>query len=110
MGISQLGYRPWKGEWRGSWLSPLPIARIALRMVFRRKLFWGLYLFGLINFMVFFSGIYLLSQIDMTDLTKGKQQARLFFIPIGDVSDIVKTLRDRLHLGGDAETFRNFFW
>src|SRR5688572_13208261 len=101
MAVSLLGYRPWTGGFRGSWNSPLPIARIALRMVFRRKLFWGLYIFGLLNFFVFFSGIYLLSQIDVGEIaTAGNQQARLFFIPIGNVAEIINTLKNRLHLGG----------
>ena len=105
MGVNLLGYRPWKEELRGSWASVFPIARIALRMVFRRKLFWGLYAFGLLNFFVFFSGIYLLTQIDVQDLGQaGTQQARLFFIPISSIGELVHTLKDRLHLSGNADT------
>src|SRR5262250_666751 len=56
-----LHYRPWRGEFRTPLLSVWPIARIALRMIFRRKLFWALYGLGLMIFLLYFFGQYLLS-------------------------------------------------
>ena len=56
-----LHYRPWRGEFGGAERSIWPIARISLRMMFRRKLFWGLYGLGLLIFSMFFFGQYLLA-------------------------------------------------
>ena len=61
MDASLLHYRPWRGTFRGPWSSVWPIARVALGMMFRRKLFWVLYGFGLLIFLMFFFGQYLLA-------------------------------------------------
>src|SRR5439155_13112623 len=45
-----LHYRPWRGEFRHSIASVWPIARVSLRMIFRRRLFWALYALGLLMF------------------------------------------------------------
>src|SRR5437667_12749649 len=55
----QLGYRPWSGRLRSTHRSIWPIARAGLKMMFRQKLFWLLYVGGLLNFVIFFAGIYL---------------------------------------------------
>ncbi len=113
MGLSLLRYRPWEGKLRGAWASPWPIARTALRMVFRRKLFWVLYLLALLNFMVFGSGFYLLSQVrDLaTDQVAGAPAgARLMGFSVRNVDTIIDFLERRLSLAGNAQTYRNFFW
>lgn len=115
MGLSDLGYRPWEGKFHGAWLSPWPIARTALRMVFRRKLFWAIYAFALFNFVIFSSGIYLFFQIDVASLMDqegkgGKKKAQLAFVRVEDVQKFVNQLRDDLHLAGSGETYRNFIW
>ncbi len=113
MGLSLLRYRPWEGELRGAWASPWPIARTALRMVFRRKLFWVLYLLALLNFMVFASGFYLLSQVrDMAaeQVAGAPTSARLMGFSINNVNNLIEFLERRLNLGGNAQTYRNFFW
>jgi ABC-type transport system involved in multi-copper enzyme maturation permease subunit len=80
-------------------------------MLFRRKLFWILYLVALLNFMVFSSCIYVLSQIDVEELTGGQlQRARFSFIPVRNLQAFVEELRLRLHLAGTGATYRNFFW
>src|SRR5437879_13832919 len=56
-----LHYRPWRGEFRSSWASIWPIARVSLRMIFRRKLFWALYSLGLFLSFIFFFCSYLVS-------------------------------------------------
>src|SRR5438105_15284591 len=61
MSASLLEYRPWQGDWRSSMTSVMPVARIALRMLFRRMLFWVLYAFALLIFLMFFFGQYLLA-------------------------------------------------
>jgi ABC-2 type transport system permease protein len=116
MGLSLLRYRPWEGKLRGAWASPWPIARTALRMVFRRKLFWVLYLLALLNFMVFASGYYLLSQIrdlaseQLAGAQAAQSGARLMGFSVRNVDNVIDFLERRLNLGGDARTYRNFFW
>ena len=56
-----LHYRPWTGTFRGPWASVWPIARVALGMLFRRRLFWVLYALSLMIFLLFFFGQYLLA-------------------------------------------------
>ena len=112
MGLSALGYQPWTKPLRGSWFSPWPIARTAALMIFRRKLFWAFYVIALLNFMVFFSGIYLLSQIDVVALAEDNKpkQAQIWFVYVNNLQNLVEQLRHRLYLAGTGETFRNFFW
>jgi ABC-type transport system involved in multi-copper enzyme maturation permease subunit len=54
-----LHYRPWQGTFRPAWVSTWPVARTALGLMLRRKLFWGLYAMGLFVFLMFFFGQYL---------------------------------------------------
>src|SRR6516225_9868511 len=61
MGVSLLHYRPWRGRFRLPFVSVWPITRVSLEMVFRRKLFWVLYGLGLLIFLMFFFGQYLLA-------------------------------------------------
>src|SRR5260370_34586809 len=58
--ISLLHYRPWRGEFRGPAWAVWPIARTALGTLLRRKLFWCLYAAGLLVFLMFFFGTFLL--------------------------------------------------
>ncbi len=104
MGLSLAGYRPWEGTLRSAWRSPWPIARTALRMVFRRKLFWVLYVLALFDFLVFFFGIYLLSQIKDV-AAQQPDNTRIF----GDLKWMVKFLEERLNMGGTWKTYANFF-
>jgi ABC-type transport system involved in multi-copper enzyme maturation permease subunit len=104
MGLSALGYRPWQGKLHGAWHSPWPISRVALSLLFRRKLVWVLYIFGLFNFLMFFGGIYLFYQIDVEALTGARPEAIRMW------QGVVRTLQERLQLAGTAETFRNFMW
>jgi ABC-type transport system involved in multi-copper enzyme maturation permease subunit len=99
-----LGYRPWKGHLHGSWASPWPISRVALQMVFRRKLFWVLYALGLFNFLIFFGGIYLFYQIDLEALTGARPQM------VEVWQNIIRTIQKQLYLAGTKETYRNFIW
>ncbi|HMP02243.1 MAG TPA: ABC transporter permease subunit [Gemmatales bacterium] len=106
MNVNLLGYRPWSGQRRGAWRTPWPIARVALKMIFRQKLFWLLYVAALLNFLLFASGIYLFSQIDIEALTNNRATPQM----IKFWTDMKMTLQKQLKLAGDAETYRNFFW
>lgn len=59
-----LNYRPWQGTFAEPIWSVWPIARSALMQMFRRKLFWGLYALGMMVFLLFFFGQYLVAFSD----------------------------------------------
>src|SRR5947209_19570165 len=61
MTVHLLRYRPWRGTLRGSGVGIWPIGRVALQLMFRRKLFWATYVLGLMIFLLFFFGQYTLS-------------------------------------------------
>jgi hypothetical protein len=54
-----LQYRSWRGTFRPPGFSVWPIARIALNLMWRRRLFWFLYALGMMIFLLFFFGQYL---------------------------------------------------
>jgi ABC-type transport system involved in multi-copper enzyme maturation permease subunit len=103
---SLLHYRPWRGPFHGAGHSVWPIARIALWMLFRRKLFWGLYALGLLIFFMFFFGQYMLA---WAQGQMGEDTIRVAFIRT-DPKRLIDLLRDFLQLNGSPETYRNFFW
>lgn len=102
--INLLGYRPWQGALHGAWMTPWPISRVALGMVFRRKLFWLLYALGLFHFLVYFGGIYLFYQIDIPSLAGSNPQVIRFW------TDTVRAIQEQLYMAGTKETYRNFIW
>jgi ABC-type transport system involved in multi-copper enzyme maturation permease subunit len=106
MSANLLHYRRWRGVFGGPLGAVWPIARTAMMMVFRRKLFWGLYAFALLTFLVFFFGQYLLAWAE-TQL--GEQNVSVFGARVGP-DQLIAILRDAMKLNGSAETYRNFFW
>ncbi|MGL6097184.1 MAG: ABC transporter permease subunit [Fimbriiglobus sp.] len=100
-----LRYRPWRGHLRPPVFGALAMARVSLRMMLRRKLFWGLYGLALMVFFFFFYGQYLVVWI--------QQQTASQTISFGafrvNASDLTKFL-DRMHLSGSAHTFGNYIW
>lgn len=107
MSVHLLRYRPWRGTLRGPTAGIWPIARVALQMMFRRKLFWGTYLLGLLIFLLFFFGQYTLS---WASSQAGDQEVRV----VGGMREnprvLVKQLGDNLKLNGKDVTYANFFW
>ena len=59
-GVDLLHYRPWRGQFHSPARAVWPIARVALGMLWRRKLFWAVYALGLLIFLMFFFGQFLL--------------------------------------------------
>jgi hypothetical protein len=104
--LNLLHYRPWRGQLRGAGATVWPIARTALTMIFRRKLFWVLYALALTIFLLFFFGQHLLAwaEKNMSEST----------VPVGGVS--VRTdwlrnqLRNQMQLNGSGQSYHNFFW
>jgi ABC-2 type transport system permease protein len=95
-----LHYRPWTGTFRGPWASVWPVARVALGMLFRRRLFWVLYALSLLIFLLFFFGQYLLAYAETQAPPDEKQRA------LGDY--IVRELRSRIEMDGTGATYRTF--
>ncbi|HWY86246.1 MAG TPA: ABC transporter permease subunit [Gemmataceae bacterium] len=106
MSLQLLHYRAWQGTFGRPLWSVWPIARVALATLFRRRLFWVLYAAGLLLFLMFFFGAYLLDWVEtMLPATP---------IKIGKLSTeperIVPILRQGLRiLNGSQETFMYFF-
>jgi ABC-type transport system involved in multi-copper enzyme maturation permease subunit len=109
MALDLLGYRPWQGTLHSRHRSVWPVARFALRMIFRQKLFWVLYLVSLFNFIIFFGGIYLFSQLDPEMLPGDEGMGRVFGIAV-KVQQLKDQFQKTLKLAGDSDTYRNFFW
>jgi ABC-2 type transport system permease protein len=95
-----LHYRPWRGELRSTTATIWPIARVALGMMIRRKLFWVLYVLGLLFFLLFFFGQYLLAYAE--SLGPGPNGA-------GGLGGLIKILRNLLDLDGSGKSYRTFF-
>jgi ABC-2 type transport system permease protein len=106
MGARLLHYREWKGDFRAPVWSVWPIARVALMMIFRRRLFWALYAVGLLIFFMFFFGQYLLawaeSQLAEQTVSVGIMRA--------EPGRLIHVLKEVLKLNGTGYTYRSFFW
>jgi ABC-2 type transport system permease protein len=106
MGPSLLHYRTWRGQFHGPGWSPWPIARVALDMMFRRKLFWALYGFALLTFLLFFFGQYLLA---WAEAQAGESTVSVLGVK-RNPAEWIALIRGQLRLNGTGETYRNFFW
>lgn len=108
-GTELLSYRAYRGALRGPFGGAWAIARTGLWTILRRKLFWGLYTFGVLIFLFFFFGQYLMSWVS-TQLGEGpiylNQSTRIRIEP----SELLGVLQKQLKLNGSGETFRNVIW
>jgi ABC-type transport system involved in multi-copper enzyme maturation permease subunit len=106
MGVDLLHYRPWRGEFRAPSASVWPIARVCLAIMFRRKLFWGLYALGLCIFLLYFFGQFLLAFL-VDQLSESS-------VPIlgmsADPAKLVDVIRHLMKMDGSGETYANYFW
>ncbi len=106
--VSLLHYRPWRGDFRGPVWGVWPIARTALGMLLRRRLFWFLYASGLLIFLMFFFGTLLLdwAQTQLTNMPFKIASGEKTF----DSEAMVRMIRRNLRaLNGSQETFAYFF-
>ncbi len=100
-----LQYRAWQGTFHSEWWSVWPIARVSLGMLFRRRLFWTLYGFGLMLFLMFFFGAYLLAWAEAQMQVSGEQLGKM-----GDPGRMMRGIRRALQiLNGSQDTFQYFF-
>ncbi|MSQ95023.1 MAG: hypothetical protein EXR98_10775 [Gemmataceae bacterium] len=100
-----LHYRSWQGTFHSSWWAVWPIARVALGTLLRRKLFWTLYSFGLLLFLMFFFGAFLLAWAESQMAVSGPQLGKM-----GDPGRMMRGIRSALRiLNGSQDTFQYFF-
>jgi ABC-2 type transport system permease protein len=100
-----LRYRPWRGPLHGPVWGSAAMARVGLQVMFRRKLFWGLYALALMVFFFFFYGQYLVVWIQQRTAT----EQIMFGAFRVQAADLTRFL-DRLNLNGNPHTFGNFIW
>jgi ABC-2 type transport system permease protein len=96
-----LHYRPWRGRLGSSGTTVWPVARTALGLLFRRKLFWGLYGLGLMFFLLFFFGQYLMVLLETQ--TTGAPGAP------SNGPDWLRVVRRLLKLDGSGESYHLYF-
>jgi ABC-type transport system involved in multi-copper enzyme maturation permease subunit len=100
-----LRYRPWRGTPRGPLFASVAMARVSLKLMFRRRLLWGLFALALLVFCFFFYAQYLVVWITNQLAT---ETVRFAGVPVS-VGNLSKFL-ERLALNGTAHTFGNFIW
>lgn len=104
MAIQLLHYRSWQGTFRSGVWSVWPIARVALGALLRRKMFWVLYSFGMLLFLMFFFGSFLLDWVEAQLSGGAVQIAQL------DPNRASRSLRNLIRiLNGSQDTFAYFF-
>jgi hypothetical protein len=96
-----LHYRPWTGAFRPPGASVWPIARTALGLMFRRPMFWVLYVLSLGFFLLFFFGRYLLAYFE-TLAPSASADAPFNFLALS------KLIRNVVDLDGSGKTYRAF--
>jgi ABC-type transport system involved in multi-copper enzyme maturation permease subunit len=100
-----LHYRPWRGDFRSSAASVWPIARVSLMSIFRKKMFWAIYVLGLLVFLLFFFGQYLLS---WAQTQVGESDVQLGGWGRMNPSHLIQLFRVVLKLDGGPQTYHTF--
>src|SRR5437879_6424127 len=106
MSVSLLHYREWHGQYHRPIRTIWPVARVALATLFRRKMFWGLYAVGLLLFLMFFFGSFLLDWAE-SQLPAGGIQVGSFRAEPDRISQMLR--RGLRILNGSQDTFAYFF-
>ena len=101
-----LHYRPWRGDFRPPSASVWPIARVALMSIFRKWMFWIIYVLGLLVFLLFFFGQYLLS---WAETQAGESSVQVGGWGQMNPRHLIGLFRGLLRLDGGPETYRSFF-
>jgi ABC-type transport system involved in multi-copper enzyme maturation permease subunit len=108
-GTGLLHYRPYRGRLSGPSAAVWAIARSGLHTILRRKLFWALYACGVMIFLFFFFGQYLIRYLGSQI---GEQSIMLSHTPRLEVEParLLSYFEDTLKLNGRGTTFRNAIW
>ena len=101
-----LTYRPWRGELGSTWRGVWAITRQSLSMMFRRKMFWGLYALGLLMFFMFFFGQYMLFWAQ----SQASQNSLRVFGKRTTPGELIEVFREKLELNGSGLTYRSFIF
>jgi ABC-2 type transport system permease protein len=103
--VVKLHYRPWTGPLRPPIAAVWPIARTSLGLLFRRRMFWFLYVFALFLFLMFFFGNMMLDVVQSLFADAPIQIGKLKIEP----AKALDVIRQRGILAGGRETFSYFF-
>jgi ABC-2 type transport system permease protein len=106
MTATLLHYRGWRGQLRSPWFAAWPIARVAMATLLRRRMFWVLYAAGLLLFLMFFMGTYLLDWAEAQVPDSPIQIGNFSADPSRTMTLIKRGFRV---LNGSRETFGYFF-
>src|SRR6266478_5519856 len=108
-GTGLLHYRPYRGRLRGPMAAVWAIARTGLRTILRRKLFWGLYACGVMIFLFFFFGQYLIRYLGSQ---LGEQTIMLSHTPRFEVEParLLALFQETLKINGTGATYHNVIW
>lgn len=88
MGLDTAHYHGWDGKLRSPWWSCLAIVSVALRQVFRRRSYWVVIALGLLNFLLFWSVIYAVTQFEIPPQAQERLLEVFGFSPkAGNVTD-----------------------
>jgi hypothetical protein len=79
MGIDNARYHGWRGELQSPWLGCLALVRVSLLQVLRRKAYWFVLALGLLNFLLFWSLIYIVTQLGAVGEIKDRILERFEF-------------------------------
>lgn len=101
-----LEYRPWHGSKNPWWFGALAVARESLQGLLKRKIFWLIYLAGLLAFLFYFFGQYIFFWL--ADL-QSEEMVRVGGFGRANPNDMLQFLRNALKMDGSPDTFRNFF-
>jgi ABC-2 type transport system permease protein len=101
-----LHYRPWRGTFRSPAAGVWPIARVALGLLLRRRLFWGCYAVGLLVFAMFFFGQYLLA---WAQGQVGEGEVEVGGFGRTNPAHLIQLVKFFLKVDGSGESYRTFF-
>lgn len=104
-----LRYRTLGGERRGPWSGSVAIAKSALRLLARRRLFWLLYACSVLIFLLYFFGQYLSVFLENRVSESMVRSGGLVSMRI-DPRLFTRMLTEALHMNGSADTYGDFMW
>src|SRR5690348_7447557 len=80
MNVELLHYREWQGRYRRPAAAVWPVARVALGLLLRRRLFWVVYAVSMLIFLRFFFGGFLLDWARVQRAASGVLREAVRFI------------------------------
>lgn len=104
-----LKYRSLESPRRSPWHGSVAIARMALQLLARRRLFWVLYACSVMIFLLYFFGQYL--QVFLENRVSESMVRTGGLVSMRMRPEFVsRMLRDALHMDGSADTYGDLMW